>query len=74
MIAKYTPIQRVHIHNQKRSETQLQTVRGPQTAKVLGFSRSLVDVSSLRKVAFSMVDAFWVVFVQPNLQYHDVVF
>ena len=61
-------IQRGVVCNQERSETQLQNAGGPQTAKALGFSLFLVDVSSRKKVAFSMICAFWVVSVQPNLQ------
>ena len=36
-------IQQVVVGNQERSETQLQTVRGPETAKALDFSRFFVS-------------------------------
>ena len=48
-------IQHVGVRNQQRRETQLYTVRGPETTKTLGFSRFLVDLTSMKQVHFSML-------------------
>ena len=48
------------VHNQEYSETQLHTVRGPETAKALGFSRfSVYRAISGASCVLCYFSGFW---------------
>ena len=42
-------IRPISISTQERSETQLHTVRVPETAKMLGFTRCLLDMGDMEQ-------------------------
>ncbi|MXV74754.1 hypothetical protein F4Z99_10790 [Candidatus Poribacteria bacterium] len=65
---KTSQIQRGVVGNQERSETQLHTVRGPETAKALGFSPFSVAVPSLVSAESRVPFQVLRISVQPNLQ------